>query len=287
MKRTLVIAALVWSLLLAAVLQMPLKDWLWQHPWWHSFLVAVPGLLSAVIALLELQHSADANDLRRENNELREALDSERNQHLQDIAKHTKPQPTQAERTAARLRKHLGHSATVSEGSGVWPSPMEVVEVTEDNIATLFSPASTASTVAYAINVHCADLEIVEMASQLRLRVLKRYGDLMQFGNLTSWDDRHRATPPPAIPEKGQCAHFVVYTKPGSSETRELDIYPAKDGTNRFVLEARPSGEQFTGDNVDISKRFVTMQVEINAAGFIHSRSGSAGSKYPLYIHTH
>jgi hypothetical protein len=37
----------------------------------------------------------------------------------------------------------------------------------------------------------------------------------------------------------------------------------------------------------DISKRFMTLQVEIEAAGFTHSQSGSAGSQSHLYIKTH
>ena len=104
------------------------------------------------------------------------------------------------------------------------------------------------------------------------------------FGNVRRWEDRDQLEPAPAIPEKGHSAYYAVYSKAGSNEKRELDIYTAKDGTNRFVLEARPSGEQFTGDNVDISRRFMMMQVDIKAAGFTHSQSGNAGSQYPLYV---
>jgi len=63
MKRVLVIAALVWSLLLALLLQTSIKDWLWTHPWWHSFVVALPGIVVAGIGLLELRHSGEANEL--------------------------------------------------------------------------------------------------------------------------------------------------------------------------------------------------------------------------------
>lgn len=163
MKRAIVIAALVWSLSLAILLQTPIKDWLWTHPWWHSFLVALPGIIAAGITLLELQHSGEANELRRQNNELRETLDTERNQQLQDIAKHTKPQPTPAERMAAKLRGYIGMSAMVSEGKGVWGSGMQIAEVSDDCIATLFAPAGMSSTQAWAVNVHCNDLELVDM----------------------------------------------------------------------------------------------------------------------------
>jgi hypothetical protein len=43
----------------------------------------------------------------------------------------------------------------------------------------------------------------------------------------------------------------------------------------------------FTGDNVDISKRFMMLQVEIEAEGFTHSQSSNAGSQYRLYVKTH
>jgi hypothetical protein len=89
------------------------------------------------------------------------------------------------------------------------------------------------------------------------------------------------------MPEKGHCAFYATYSKAGSAEKRELDIYAAKDGSNRFILEARPTGAVFTGDNVDISKRFMMLQVEIEAEGFTHSQSGNAGSQYRLYVKTH
>jgi len=285
MKSALVIAALVWSLLLALLLQTSIKDWLCTHPWWHAFLVALPGIVAGGIGLLELRHSSEANELRRQNNELREMLDSERNQHPQDIANHTKPQPTAAERMAAKLRDYIGQSATVSEGKGVWGTSIQIAEVSDDCIATLFSPAGYSSTQAWAVNVHCNDLELVSMGGELRLRVNKRYGDTMDLGNLKRWEDRNQPVTPPATPEKGQCAFYATYSKAGSAEKRELDIDAAKDGSNRFILEARPAGAVFTGDNVDISKRFMMLQVEIE--GFTHSQSGNVGSQYRLYVKTH
>jgi hypothetical protein len=240
MKRALVIAALIWSLVLATLLQTPIKDWLWTHPWWHSFMVALPGIIAAGIALLELQHSGEANKLRQQNNVLREMLDTERNQHLQDIAKHTKPQPTSAERMAAKLRSYIGQFVTVSEGKGVWGPGMQIAEVSDDCIATLFAPAGMSSTHAWAVNVHCNDLELVDMGGHLKLRVNKRYGDTMELGQLKRWEDHHQQAAAPAIPEKGHCAYYVTYSKAGSAEKMELDIYAAKDGSNRFVL-ARPT----------------------------------------------
>jgi hypothetical protein len=73
--------------------------------------------------------------------------------------------------------------------------------------------------------------------------------------------------------------------KGGSSETRGLFVYEARDGSNLFELEANPGGT-FRGDNVDISRRFMTLQVEFESEGFTHSGSGTGGSKHRLFIKT-
>jgi hypothetical protein len=64
-----------------------------------QFLVALPGIAAPILAFFELRHSAEANKLRAEannlrgkNNELTEQLDTERNDHLQQIAANTKQQ---------------------------------------------------------------------------------------------------------------------------------------------------------------------------------------------------
>jgi FtsZ-binding cell division protein ZapB len=114
MKRALTIAAVADLVIVSVLLHTPIRDWLWTHPWTHSFLVAVPTIALAVIAFVELRHSEKANELREEANRLRGAainlqqeanelreqritlsrdnsrltmeLDAERNKHLQQIA---------------------------------------------------------------------------------------------------------------------------------------------------------------------------------------------------------
>lgn len=65
----------------------------------------------------------------------------------------------------------------------------------------------------------------------------------------------------------------------------EVQMYTANDGSNHFVLEAKPDGT-FYGNNVDISKRFMTLQVEYEAAGFTRQQCGTGGTKHRLYIKT-
>ena len=118
------------------LLRSAVKDFLWIHPWWHSFLVAVPAIALPILASFELRHSGEANTLRAEANALEDQLgtlsaelDAERNKHLRQIADNTKKPVTQAERNAATLRKHLRANVTVEQEHGTWPGTPEIVEV--------------------------------------------------------------------------------------------------------------------------------------------------------------
>src|SRR5947207_4076835 len=100
MRRPLAIAAVLGTIFVPLRLWSDIKDFLWTHPWWHSFLVAVPAIASVILACLELRHSGEANTLRAEANRLRAEANElqnqigeltarlaiERNEHLQQIA---------------------------------------------------------------------------------------------------------------------------------------------------------------------------------------------------------
>ena len=124
------------------LLRSAVKDFLWTHPWWHSFLVAVPAIALPILASFELRHSGEANTLRAEANRLRaEAnaledqlgtlsaeLDAERNKPPSaDCRQHEKA--SHAERNAATLRQHLRANVTVEQEHGTWPGTPEIVEV--------------------------------------------------------------------------------------------------------------------------------------------------------------
>src|SRR5277367_2734574 len=86
MKRAFAIAAVAELLFVMIVLHAEIKDFLWTHPWWRSFLAALPAIAVAVFAYFEWRHSDevselskqangylnDANGLREENNKLHE-----------------------------------------------------------------------------------------------------------------------------------------------------------------------------------------------------------------------
>lgn len=306
MRRAFAITVIAELVLACLVLQSSIKDFLWGHPWWHSFLVAIPVIAVPILAYFELRHSSEANILRSEANHsrrdanrlqeranaLQEQLgivsaerDAERNRALQAIAANTVKPLTQADRNAAILRKHLRSRAFVTEGQGYWGNRPEIVDVSDSNIVTLFSPKDFSSPQAWFVQVHCSDLEISEFPEggcPLRIRVLKRYGDAVQLGEITRWEDRLQPAATPIFP-KGDVVHYVRYGKPGSGETRGLFIYASNDGANAFLLETS-TGERVIADNKEISKRFMAMHIDYVAAGFTRSGSGTSSSQHPLFV---
>jgi hypothetical protein len=223
-KRAFAIAAVAELVLAGILLQSSIRDFLWTHPWWHSFLIAVPTIALPILAYFELRHSSEANTLRIEANRLRAQandlhgqianltaeLDAERNKHLQQIARNTEKPVTQAERNADILRRHLRAKVSVSEGQGSWPNTPEIVEVSDDDMVTLFTRHDYSSPAAWCVKVRCEELEISEIpkgSCPLRLKVLKRYGPNVQLGEITKWEDRLQPAATPTFP-KGGAAHY-------------------------------------------------------------------------------
>ncbi|MGB6874476.1 MAG: hypothetical protein WBD87_00445 [Candidatus Acidiferrales bacterium] len=293
MKRAFVIVVVVDLFFVLALLHSAIKDFLWAHPWWHSFLVAVPAIALPVLAYFELRHSGEANTLRSEANNLRRQigsltaeLDAERNRHLGQIARNIEKPATQADRNANTLRKHLRAKVAVSEGEGSWGSAPEIVEVSDENIVTLFMPRDYSSPRAWCVRVHCGELEITEIpqgSCPLRLKILKRYGPRMvEFGEITNWEDRLQPAANPTFAKGGAACH-ASYSKPGSPERLDLYVHASGDGANSFLLEAS-TGQKVLGDNKEISKRFMAMQVDYEAEGFARTQFGTGGSPHPLFV---
>lgn len=288
--RAVAISSLVALAFAAFMLRSDIRGFLWVHPWWQSFIAALPAIALVVVACLELRHSGEANRLRAEANELQDRigeLEAERNIHLQQIAENTKKPVTQAERNAATLRQHLrAQVAVVNRDDSTWSRTPEIVEVSDDNIVSLFTPRGPTSSAAWCVRVNCDELEITDIpqgSCPLRIRVLKRYGTDVQLGDITKWEDRFQPAATPVFAKGGVVRH-ATYHKPGSPETRSLYVYSSKDGTNSFLLVAS-TGERIVADNREISKRFMVLQVEYEALGFNCSGSASGGSPHPLYIH--
>jgi hypothetical protein len=300
MRRVVAIAVSADLVIILLVLHGDIKDFLWTHPWWHSFLVALPGLVAPIIALVDLRDSAKGNELRAEANvlqgkiaDLTEELDTERNKHLQQIAQNIKQPLSQAEKNAAKLRKYLTKKTTISEGNGTWGAGgAEIVDVSEENIVTLFVPAGYSSSSAYAVYVRCDELEMIEApvgGCDLQIRILKRYGDTRQMGQIANWDQRE-AAPTKPLP-RGTNAYYADYVKDGSPTRRGIYIYAPTDGNPQYTLITLENGKE-TGvplydNNVEISKKFAVIQIGYRAEGFRHGGGGSGTSPDPLYICVH
>ena len=281
----------------------------WTHPWWHAAAVLVPPVLvAAFFAWRENRHSAEANRLRQEAIRLRKEskdavekigglqdernqLERERNSLMEKIADNTKRPLTQAEKTALRLRKYLRKTAHISEGTGYWGGiGAEIVEVNEDNIVTLFCPATHGSPSAFAVCVHCDDLQILEEplgSCALQVTVLKRYGKTLQLGEIRNWDDR-KTLPIKPLP-RGETVFHATYVQPGSSNDRRVLIYAPTEGNPMYTLATLVDGKEslvVSGDKVEISKKFVVIQVEYRAEGFRYNGGTGAGGSHGLFVCT-
>jgi hypothetical protein len=267
------------------------------RPLWQDLLVAVPTIALPILAYFELRHSGEANSLRTEANRLRTVanalqnriaeLEAERNEHLQEIARNTKRPVTQAERNAETLRRHLrSQLSVVNRDDSIWSGTPEIVDVS-DEIITLFMPRSHTSSSAWCVQVHCNDLQITAFSQgscPLRIRVLDRYGPVIQLGEITRWEDRHQPAATPTF-NKGGMPYQAHYNKQGSADTRDLRVFSSKDGANSFLLESS-TGEPIIADNKEISKRFMLLQIDYEADGFTRQSSGTGGSPHPLFIKT-
>jgi hypothetical protein len=302
-----IVASLVIAWFLAvAILYSDIVKVLAARPWWEDLIVALATVAVPILALFELRHSGEANklrgeanderrkanDLRTEANQLREknaqlavALDAERNKQLAQIATNTARPVTPAERNAETLRRHKGACVSVTEGQGSWPSTPLIVEVSDTDVVTLFTPSAGSNPQASCVQVDCSELDIVEIphgSCPLRLHVRRRCGAAVQLGEITRWEDRNVPAATPTF-NKGGNVHYTTFSKQGSSETRGLYVYASADGSNSFLLEAS-TGERIVADNVEISKRFALLAVDYLATGFSRGNSGTGGSPHRLYI---
>jgi hypothetical protein len=307
-RRLAAICSLVVLALAVFLLHSDIKDFLQSHSWWESLLAGLPELALAVLAYLELRHSGEANELRRQANDLRaeenrlqemigelEAekaqhlgqiahLEKERNEHLKQIAANTQRPLTQADINAELFRRYLRNKISVVEGKNNWNDTPEIVDVS-NNIVTLFTPKGYNSAIASSIQVHCNDAEITEVAHgscPLRVRINKRYGADVPLGEITRWEDRHQPSAAQTF-VKGDVAFHARFTKPGSPETRTLAVFTSKDGGNSFLLETA-KGERVVADNMGISKSFASFEVDYRAEGFNRTNSGTGNTQHPLFI---
>jgi hypothetical protein len=315
-KRGVIIMAAIVLGGLSIAFHTALRGWLCESAWFHSTLIDGPALVLVVVAWKELSHSEEANghrkqmsvdlngtklelagmreeakkanDLREKNIELGRK-NAELNEKLtaiqQEIADNLKRQPTKADRNAAILKKYMRKLASVSQ-EGTQPVGYEIVEISEDNIATLFLVRGAQSTRSISNIVDCGEMTIQEAQQggcSLRIHINKFIGQPRDWGQIARWEDRDGAAPPFDKAANATCN--AVYGKGGSAEIKTLNIFQAKDGTNFFQLESS-DGWAVSGDNVQVSKDFMATQVEYFAANFTRNTfsPGGANGGHKLFV---
>lgn len=311
MRRVVAIAVIAEFCLVALLLHNQIKDFFWAHPWWQSFLVAIPGIAAPIFAWFELQHSRDANELRieandhrdranalqeeqnksvaeiaelqRKNAELSKELDRERNAHLQQIAANTQRPPSEAEINARILKKYIGQRVAVTEGQGYWGGTTVIAEVNENNILTLFVPAGYSSSQAWGQAVRCDKLHIVETPRDgcaVQISIIERYGTHTTYGEARSWDERHVQTTHASM-QRGPNVFQAQYRRDGSPKLRHINVYAARDGSPNFTMvtmEDQQETNSWHSSKLDIEKKFAIIQVEWAEQGYRHNGGSGSGN---------
>jgi hypothetical protein len=320
MKRVVQAVLIVVVIISGIMLCNLLREAQWAHSWVKTVLVMLPEV-GTVIAVFELHHSAKANELRKERNELaknnndledarntlmeknnavaqannklteqntelQRRLDTQRNEHLAEIAKQVQRPQTVAERNATKLRPYIGSPVTVlNSDDSRWGGSTQIAEIAEDNILALFQPMQQGSQ-AFVVYADCGELEVLEIARgacPIQIKLNKRYGaSHVPLGEVTRWENRRTPAATPRF-DRGGTAINARYSKPGSSETRTASIYSSKDGSNSFLLETS-SGEQLVGDNKVVSIRFLSLQVGYYSEGFQRMEIGNNPTTFRLFV---
>ena len=289
MNRPYLIAAAIALVFAAGWLQPDIKDFLFAHVWLRAFFVALPPLIVTTVGIFVQQRDsarvgelqAAANDLTRQNGELQAELQTARNKHLNQIAENTRRERTKAEKNIEILRKYVGSRASVTDNVNYGPTTPLIAEINDHDIVALFTPAGGGSQ-GYCVNVHAGDLDVTEMPEggcAVRLSVTRRHGAVVNLGQTRRWEDRSL---PPATPrfDRGDMAANAAFGKPGSAETpRWILIFGSRDGANSFLLQTS-TGENSTGNNEEVSKRFMVLDIEFRAAGFNRNSFASTGNSH-------
>jgi hypothetical protein len=276
--------------------------WLWIHPWYHAFiLVGTPVVVSVALGVWGLHHSREANRLGGENNRLvgeaddlrREQkesmakiaelqsernklqvelnqLQAKRNESLGQIAIGVKKDLTQAEKTAAKLRNHIGDRAYVTNHDGSsWGSMGAIIAEVNDEIVTLFTPVSQSSSRAMANFVHCDKLQFLEVrigGCPVQIKILERFGSPVDYGEAKTWEQRGGSRPT-ALP-RGNNVFSATYRKDGIAAKRGIYVYAPTNGNPSYTLVTfDKDGQEQTGvfycnGEQELATKFNVIQLE-------------------------
>jgi len=139
--------------------------------------------------------------------------------------------------------------------------------------------------------VQCDKLQIVEVPEggcALQIKILERYGETLQLGEIRKWEERG-TSPTAPLPRGGNVFH-ADYSQDGSSKRRGIYIYAPTEGNPQYTLVTLADGKEtgvLYGGNVEISKKFALIQVDYRAEGFRYSGGGTGARPDPLFLFTH
>jgi len=304
--------------------------WLWIHPWWHAtILFGSPVAISTVLALWGLHHSREANRLSEENNRLsgeanrlradavrvgeehkesvakiaelqgeRNKLQTElndlqakRNVSLDQIAVGVKKDLTPAEKTAAKLRNHIGDRAYVTNHDGSsWGSMGAIIVEVNDDIVTLFTPVSQSSSRAMANFVQCDKLQLLEVAvggCPVQIKILERFGSPVDYGEAKSWEERSGA--PTSARPRGNNVSNVNFRRDGTATKRGIYIYAPTAGNSDYSLvtfdNMQETGVHYCSKK-DVEIKFAILQLEWYGEGYRYDGGGGGGGPEKLFLFT-
>jgi len=261
--------------------------WLWIHPWAHAFIVGTPVLIGIILTIWGLHHSREANCLSEEANDLRKEqkdsiakiaeiqgernrlqtdlnksqvdlnkLQAERNESLGQIAANTTKVLSEAEKNAAKLLKHIGETAYVTDSNGgSWGGMGAIIGEVKDEIVELLICAGSSSSRATGNFVRCDKLHLIESpmgGCTVKITVLERYNGTVDYGEAKTWAEakawaeRNRA--PTAPRPRGGNVFSAIYRKEGIGPTRNIHVYDPTNGNRDFTLVTRDKdGQEETG----------------------------------------
>lgn len=297
--------------------------WLWIHPWWHAtILFGSPVVISTILGLWGLHHSREANrlskeaiglrkdslrideeqknsvvrieQLQSERNQLQTELNklqAERNQSLVSIATNTVKVMTPAEKIAAKLRKYIGERASVTNNDGSsWGGMGAIIAEVNDDIVTLFTPASQSSSRAMANFVQCDKLQLLEVAVggfPVQIKILERFGSAVDYGEAKSWGERNGA--PTSARPRGSNVSNVNYRKDGTAAKRGIYIYAPTAGNPDYSLvtfdNMQETGVYYCGKK-EVEIKFAILQLEWYGEGYRFDGGNGGGGPEKLFLFT-
>jgi hypothetical protein len=218
-------------------------------------------------------------------------LQAKRNVSLDQIAVGVKKDLKPAEKTAAKLRNHIGDRAYVTNHDGSsWGSMGAIIVEVNDDIVTLFTPSSQSSSRAMANFVQCDKLQFLEVAiggCPVQIKILERFGSPVDYGEAKSWGERNGA--PTSARPRGNNVSNVNYRKDGTAAKRGIYIYAPTTGNPDYSLvtfdNMQETGVYYCGKK-EVEIKFAILQLEWYGEGYHYDGGGGGGGPEKLFLFT-